>query len=58
MEDRELDIGMKVRLYGFEVWTIDQCYLDFLSRGAMLWGIRRGACQKIVKASSLRPYKN
>ena len=56
MTDKELDVGMKVRLYGFEVWKVAQCYLD-MRNGSMLWEIRRGACRKVVSASSLKPYR-
>lgn len=56
MTDRELDIGMKVRLYGFEVWKVVGCGLNF--RNEMLWEIQRGCIKKYTLASSLVPYRN
>lgn len=56
MTDRDLDIGKKVRLYGYEVWTVTRCFLNFSQWGEMVWEISRGCCRKLVKASSLVPY--
>lgn len=57
MTDRELDIGMKVRLHGYEVWKVVGCALNFSQGGKMVWEIQRGCIKRYVPASSLVPYE-
>ena len=58
MTDKDLDVGMKVRLHGYEVWKVTRCCLNFSRGGEMVWEIKRGCVTKIVPASSLVPYRD